>query len=620
MMRFPPQAAYAARARPRRALMFVLFAATLGGLMLLLVDILGADGFTGLDAAIAALFALCIAPICLSFWSAMIGVALLALGLDPVSLRRKRVADAPAEEMPVRRRVAILMPICNEDPEGVFARLLATRESLMETGHAQSFDFFVLSDTGRPEVRLQEAEVLRRVERRIGSGGRIFYRNRQRAHGRKAGNIAEWVRNWGGAYETMIILDADSAMSGDALLRMARIMERNPEIGILQTNPVIVGVETAFARAIQFASRLYGPVLATGVAFWQLGDANYFGHNAAIRVAAFAANCGLPALPGRAPLGGEIMSHDFVEAACMRRGGWTVWSVPSIEGSYEEMPSNLIDYAARDRRWLQGNLQHLRLLGARGFHPLNRLHMLGGALAYLGSATWLALLAFASVAAVVAALTPHDYFGSAPTLFPAWPIDRSHERSLLLALTLVLLLGPKLVSLLAALASRATRQAFGGAVRMIASAVAELAISTLLAPSLMMFHAGFIAGALAGRSAGWPSQSRDESGTAWRNAWERQGWHAVIALGWAAALIIYAPDFAPWLAPVLAGLVFAIPVSVMTSRACRASYVFLTPEERVRPDVLRRVDLELAALRDVDRRDLFIESANAVPAKEAVES
>jgi membrane glycosyltransferase len=620
VMRLPPQSVYAPRARRRRAAMAALFAVTMGGLTVLLLDILAADGFTWLDALIAILFAACVAPICLSFWTAMIGVALVVLRRDPVSLRRMRPPEAEAEDVPVRRRVAILMPICNEDPEEVFARLLATRESLRETGHAASFDFFVLSDTSRTDVRAREADVLRRVERRIGTGGRIFYRNRQRAHGRKAGNIAEWVRNWGGAYETMIILDADSTMSGSALLRLARMMERNPEVGILQTNPAIVGVETFFARAIRFASRVYGPVLATGSVFWQLGEANYFGHNAAIRVAAFAAHCGLPALAGRAPLGGEIMSHDFVEAACMRRGGWTVWSVPAIEGSYEEMPSNLIDYAARDRRWLQGNLQHLRLLRARGFHLLNRLHMLGGALAYLGSATWLALLALASIAAIVAALTPHAYFGPGPTLFPEWPIDRSQERMLLLGLTLVLLLAPKLLSLLASLASRATRRSFGGALRLVASGLAELVISTLLAPSLMMFHAGFIAAALAGRSVGWPSQARDERGTTWANAWDRQGWHVVTALGWAAALIIYAPDFAPWLAPVLVGLLLAVPASVITSRASRASCLFSTPEDLSRPDVLRRVDLELAWLRDVDGRDRIVDSARAEPATEAIGS
>ena len=69
---------------------------------------------------------------------------------------------------------------------------------------------------------------------------------------------------------------------------------------------------------------------------------------------------------GKPPFGGHILSHDFVEAALLRRGGWAVRMADDLAGSYEDAPPNLIELAARDRRWCQGNLQHARLLGTPG--------------------------------------------------------------------------------------------------------------------------------------------------------------------------------------------------------------------------------------------------------------
>ena len=133
--------------------------------------------------------------------------------------------------------------------------------------------------------------------------------------GRKAGNIAEFVRNWGGAYDYMIVLDADSIMSGQSLVTLAQTMDAHPTVGIIQTLPLLAGRETLFARLLQFAVRVSGPMFGSGLTFWQLGESNYWGHNAIIRMRAFADHCSLPRLPGSPPFGGEIMSHDIVEAA-----------------------------------------------------------------------------------------------------------------------------------------------------------------------------------------------------------------------------------------------------------------------------------------------------------------
>jgi membrane glycosyltransferase len=122
--------------------------------------------------------------------------------------------------------------------------------------------------------------------------------------------------------------------------------------------PLIVNRTSLFARVQQFASRLYGPMLSEGLAWWSGSEGNYWGHNAIIRTRAFAEQAGLPRLPGRKPFGGEILSHDFVEAALLRRGGWDVRMAPQLYGSFEECPPSLPDLIVRERRWCQGNLQH----------------------------------------------------------------------------------------------------------------------------------------------------------------------------------------------------------------------------------------------------------------------
>src|SRR5262249_3693767 len=151
-----------------------------------------------------------------------------------------------------------------------------------------------------------------RLRERIGDHPRIFYRHRANNEGRKAGNIGEWVRHFGGAYEQMIVLDADSLMPSDTMVRLVAAMERHPNVGIIQTRPTIVGARTLFARMQQFAGRVYGPPIAYGLAWWFGAEGNYWGHNAVIRVEAFAAGAGLPPLRGPRPFGGTILSHDFV--------------------------------------------------------------------------------------------------------------------------------------------------------------------------------------------------------------------------------------------------------------------------------------------------------------------
>ncbi|MDR3508512.1 MAG: glucans biosynthesis glucosyltransferase MdoH, partial [Caulobacteraceae bacterium] len=439
-----------------------------------LFAVLRVDGVTALDVGILIAFALLFAWIALSFVSAVAGLAVGRMEeADPC-------LDPETTPPNLNARTAILLPIYNEPPRAAFARLRAMARSLEAAGATEAFDIFVLSDTTRKDVQAAECALFHPLRAEVGVA--VYYRHRARNTDRKAGNIADWVRRFGGAYAHMVVLDADSLMSGDTLVRLAAAMERNPRLGLLQTTPVLVNLNSLLARAQQFASRLYGPLLSRGIAWWSGGQGNYWGHNAIIRVRAFAEQAGLPHLPGRKPFGGHIMSHDFVEAALMRRAGWEVRMAPLLGGSYEETPPTLSDLIARDRRWCQGNLQHLMVLPSRGLHWISRLHLLRGVSSYLTAPIWLALL----IMGVILALRPD--LGAA-----GWSDameDGAHPDSSavlgIFAISMGFLLAPKLMAFGAMLADPDERRRFGGGRRAFRGLMLEMALSTLIAPILML--------------------------------------------------------------------------------------------------------------------------------------
>ena len=587
----------AAGSRPglRRTGFFGLVGLTTIAATFVMTEVLSANGMSLLEVALLILFAVNLAWIALSFWTAVAGFFLRLLGRDPLSLRPRESVPRP-NSIP---RTAIVMPVFQEDPERVFAGLEAIYKSVDATGRRKDFDFFVLSDTRDEHLAKAELAAWRDFGRRM-DGARVFYRRRRDNTGRKAGNIADFCRRWGRRYTYMVVLDADSLMSGETILELVARMEAHPGMGLLQTQPVPVGRETLFARFVQFASRLYGPMLASGASFWQLGESNFWGHNAIIRTQAFMAHCGLPELPGRPPLGGQILSHDFVEAALLRRAGWQVCFADDLEGSYEEVPTNLIDYAQRDRRWCQGNLQHLKLVAARGLHPLSRLHLLCGAQAYLASLFWLAMLVLTTVAIIGHALVGHAYFPFDYQLHPIWPVFKSAEIHLLLAATMVLLWLPKLLGLVLALVNGGTRRSFGGGGRLLLSAGWEALFSVLIAPLMMAFHTLFVISVLAGWSVQWSAQARDERGLSPREAARRMGPSVLLGLFWGIVLWWFAFDFIWWFMPILAGLWLGVPLALWSSRIdlgrwARAKGLLLTPEEKTPPPILHGLQ---AALRN----------------------
>jgi membrane glycosyltransferase len=567
-------------ARPRRRLaghgpaprlaMIGFTAASTWGATAVMARLLDPGGFTLADRVMLGLFPLLFAFVAFAFASAVAGFWLIWRARDLEPWRPQPI---------IFTRTALLMPTYNEDPGRILAGVQAIYEDLEARGVAELFDIFVLSDTRDGMIAQREVTGVLRLRLRLQAADRIFYRRRALNLDRKAGNIADWVARFGAGYESMIILDADSLMSGDTIVRLTAAMERDPKVGLIQTLPTIVGAATLFGRLQQFAGRIYGPLIAQGQAWWSGDEGNYWGHNAILRTRAFAACAGLPHIDGEGAFSGHIMSHDFVEAALLRRGGWAVRMAPALAGSFEETPPSLIDMAVRDRRWCQGNLQHSAVLPARGLHWVSRLHLARGILAYLNAPLWLGFLGLGAV---------------------IWAQQQEAETvvdvplaAALFGLTMALLLLPKLLGGLLAVRSGRARRAHAGGLRLGLGLAAEIALSALMAPVLMLMQTRAVIDVLRGRHSGWAAQDRDDGRLTFRDAVARHGVHTLMGLAWAATSLRLDPALLAWTAPVSLGLVFAIPLSMLTSRAdlgrlARRLGLFLTPEEIAPPAVVTR--------------------------------
>jgi len=580
----------------RRTCFASLVAATVALISERMFDMLAINGLTPLKLVIFILFIILLLPIALSFWTSIIGFTVQCLGGDSLDLSRT-LSDDEDEKRPLPR-TAVVMPIYNEDPVRVFAGLRATYESLQKNGWLDNFDLFVLSDTTDPDIWVREELAFADLKKEVSQPERLFYRNRPQNLERKCGNIADFCATWGDRYEYLIIFDADSVMSAKSLVNLVRIMVKNPRVGIVQAPPLPVNRRTLFGRLHQFAMHAYSQTFITGLNFWQGGEANYWGHNAIIRIRPFCEHCRLPKLSGQQPLGGSILSHDFVEAAFMRRAGWKVYLASELRGSYEELPSSLINYAARDRRWCQGNLQHARLLFTPGLHIVNRIHLLMGVMSYVASPLWLLLLALTTTEGLIENLGRHTYFVADRVLFPEWQISTKHQALSLFILMLALLLIPKLLSLAFHLASTGRAASFGGRAKLALSTLLEMVGSTLLAPNLALLQSRFVIGTLMGKSVKWDSQDRSESGTGFREAFRRHWSATAIGIVWGTLLWLTVPKLFWWFAPVIGGFLLAIPFSVWSSRTtlgewARRHNLFLIRAERTPPEVLRDLHQEL---------------------------
>lgn len=589
-------------AQKRRVLlMFLILGLTLPTTWRMSV-ILPHRGGTYLEMVLVAVFAILFAWISVGFWLSLAGFLVLLRGSDRFAVTAPGPGDGEVRE---NVRTSLVFPIYNEDMDRVCAGVEAIYRSLERLGRLEAYDVFLLSDTQDPDLWAEEESAWAGLARRLNAEGRLFYRRRRRNTKKKSGNVADFCRRWGARYTYMAMLDADSVMSGETLERMVRLMERRRSVGILQTLPGLTGQTTLHGRIQQFAARLYGQVFAAGLNYWLLGAAQYWGHNALIRVRPFMRHCALGRLPGRPPLGGEITSHDFVESALMRRAGWEVWIAYDLGGSYEGGPPNLLAEMSRDRRWCKGNMQHLRLVFSRGMLPVHRALFLNGVMAYGSALLWFLFVAVSSIEAVVEAYTEPDYFPSAWSLFPQWPSWEPWWAASLLATTGVILLLPKIMSLVLAL-FKGMGRLFGGPVRLAASLLLEIGASMLLAPIRMFFHSKFVCATLLGWQTPWLPQQREDRPLSWRQALRFHLGGTLLGALWGAALFLLNREFFWWITPILLPLVLSAPFSVLASRPGPGRTLLrlgllLTPEETDPPRELREAREALERNRTLPR-------------------
>ena len=547
--------------------------------------VVNVGGVTLLKWLLLVLFVANFSWIALSFSSAVVGFVWLLF-----------YAPKP-QPMPERldALTAVVMPIYNEETARVFGAMQAIAEDIRSTGLIDRFHFVFLSDTTDPDGWIAEERALLALRERLGDDVKVYYRHRPKNTSRKAGNIADFVTRWGGTYDHMLVLDADSLMTAHSIVSLAAAMEADPDAGIIQTLPLIINRNTLFARLQQFAARIYGPVIASGLALWMGRDGNYWGHNAIIRTAAFAEHCGLPDLRGKPPFGGHILSHDFVEAAMIRRAGYAVTMLPVLGGSFEESPPSLIDVGIRDRRWCQGNLQHVRVMFASGFHLASRQHFANGIMGYVASPLWMTQLLVGLVLVLQSAYIRPEYFTQEFTLFPAWPRFDAQRALDLFGVTMAVLLAPKLFGLILALVDGPTRRASGGGIRLVLSAVLEVVMSALFAPIMMLIQSGSVMQILFGRDTGWSPQRRGDGSIPFGDIVRRHRSHVVLGIVTLIAGLAIAPSLAAWMSPTIAGLILAIVLSWASGQlfiglALKRIGLLRTPEETQIPPIAARAN------------------------------
>ncbi len=533
-----------------------------------------------------------------------ISLAWIAFAAGSALAGASKRRDAPPQKLRsggAATITALVMPIYNEEPLRTMTSLQAMAEELTRIGANRSFEIVILSDSTDADAWIRETLAVDRLRATLAGVMSVWYRRRWQNVARKSGNIEDFVKRWGGRYGYMIVLDADSLLDAATLQGLRVAMDADAALGILQTAPVLIGARTFFGRLQQFAGRVYGPVVTRGLAAWSGDSGNYWGHNAIIRVAAFAQSCGLPQLSGRKPFGGFVLSHDFVEAALMRRRGWKVRMTTELGGSWEESPPSLIDLAIRDRRWAQGNLQHVKVIDATGLRFTSRVHLGIGIMSYLSSPLWLILLTIGFALALQSHLIRPEYFTQDFQLFPTWPRFNAQLMVNLFWFSMAVLLIPKAIGYVRALFSRRIRRGAGGVIGVSASVMLEVILSALYAPILMLIQSRHVIEVVRGRDSGRKAQRRDAGASTWREAWNFHKRHFLLGLVTTIIVWFLSPPMLAWVSPALLGLFLSVPLSRISgseSVGCWLARVALlrTPEEAEPPRIIvRRQELQNSA-------------------------
>lgn len=550
-----------------------------------MAKILSLEGWTILKVSF---FAICLVlqiQVAFGFAGAVLGWWLLRSGRDIVRINRQIIPNTPPAELPA---VAIVMPVYNEEVSRIFLGLKIMYESLQKTGWGEGFDFFILSDTSDLNGWIAEEKAWFELCRQVSAFGRIFYRKRRVQLHNKSGNIADFCRRWGANYRYMIVLDADSVMTGASFVQLTRLMEENLKVGIIQTSPRPILGQSLFQRIEQFASCVYRPVFAAGANFWQLGDATFWGHNAIVRLKPFMQYCAMPELPEVGPLGKRVLSHDTIEAALIRRAGYQVWQAYDLEGSYEESPPHLLASLQRDRRWCHGNLQHLWFLFERRLKAVSRFNILNGIMAYGSSPLWLLSLI---LGVLLTMNQDHGATGAPTRMFRSGLVS-----GILYAYIMCLLLLPKVLGATILMKSCEKLKLCGGVIKVALSVVAETIHSMLMAPVLMLFYTRFVLASFSGTEVRWGRQIRsDAQGPSW-TAWiATHATNLVLVLIATAMTAWLRPSLLLWLVPVLAGPILAVPVSRITASTslgmkAKMKGWFLIPEEGAPPAEVAKLE------------------------------
>jgi membrane glycosyltransferase len=518
-------------------------------MMLAAARILGAGGWTALDVVLFACFAIGTPWTVLGFWNAVIGLWLLHVHKDPAA-EVAPFAAAGDQPTPVTTKTAIFMTVRNEDPARAILRMKTIKGSVEATGEGNAFSYFILSDTNLAEVAEAEETAVAAWQAKDPDGDRIVYRRRTDNEGFKAGNVRDFCQRWGSDFELMVPLDADSVMSGETIVKIVRMMQAYPKLGLIQTLVVGMPSSSAFARIFQFGMRHGMRSYTMGQAWWTGDCGPFWGHNAVVRIKPFVEECELPILPGKPPLGGHVLSHDQVEATLMRRAGYEVRILPFEGGSWEENPPTMLDFAKRDVRWCQGNMQYVKLLDLPGLKPMSRFQLVWAVLMFLGLPAWTFMIA------------------SLP--LSAWQAQgiAGYPTGLAIGLYIVffaMYLSPKIAGLIDAVLTKGGVASFGGPLRFAVSAAVEIVFSFLQGAISSFRTTVFMIGLAFGKSVVWGGQSRDAYGISWQTAAENLWPQTVFGTALCGLLYAISPAAFWWSLPLTAGYLLAIPFAVITA-------------------------------------------------------
>jgi membrane glycosyltransferase len=590
--RSPPQAIQADAAGNdifgRRALFVVVFAATVAGSLALAALALSPGGFCVVDVTLLVLFAATLPWMVAGFWNAVIGLLILRFAADPIAAIMPMAARIRGDE-PVSASTAILLCIRNELPERMIRNLEPMLAGLDAAGCGERFHLYVLSDTSDTDIAGNEEACFAALSSRWRERIAITYRRRAVNTAYKAGNIREFCERWGSQHDFAVTLDADSFMTADAVLRLVRIMQADPRLGILQGLIVGLPSTSAFARVFQFGMRLGMRSYTIGSAWWQGDCGPYWGHNAVLRLEPFIAHCALPVLSRDGTEDRHILSHDQIEAVLMRAAGYDVRVLPQEDLGWEENPPTLLEFIRRDLRWCQGNMQYWRFLSLPGLKPVSRYQLVLAILMFIGSPAWIGLLVLGTLA-IACSDTSASFI-------------RADAGMALFACVLVMWFAPKIASAIDVLLHPELRRAFGGAGLFIINFVIETLYSILLCPILWFGHTIFLTGLLFGREIDWIGQARDDHAVPFTLALHNLWPHTLLGCAALGLLAMTQPAAIPYALFLAAGPALAIPFAVVTARpwlgnlAARIGIGRL-PEETNRPAVLLALALpaiELAA-------------------------